>query len=107
MIKHGHDAGNNINEHRYARLRQSGGRLSFEGLSGLDTTVLDNILYKTHTRLQVQTYTTGLQRDLIKEGEKKAREKAEKQRQKEKQKQAKSKSIVTSPDPQHVSKTGR
>ena len=91
MIKHGHDAGNDVNENRYARLRHRT-RHSFEGLSGLDTTIIDNVLYKTHTRLKVKTYTTGLQRDLVKEGEKKAREKAEKLKKKQEFDKAKDKS---------------
>ena len=80
MIKHGKDAGNNVNQQRYQRLRHTGSRQIFEGLSGLDTSLTENLLFKTHTRLKVKTYTTGLQRDLVKEGEKKAREKAAKEK---------------------------
>ena len=70
MIKHGHDKGNDVNENRYQQLRHTRNRQIFEGLSGLDTVLSDNILYKTHTRLKVKTYQTGLQRDLKKEAEK-------------------------------------
>ena len=82
MIKHGKDAGNTVNQLRYKRLRQTSSRQIFEGLSGLDTILKENILYKTHTRLKVVTYKTGLQRDLELEAAKKAKEKAEKEKAK-------------------------
>lgn len=82
MIKHGHDTGNDVNEHRYQQLRHTRNRQVFEGLSGLDSTVSDNILYKTHTRLKVKTYQTGLQRDLVKEDLKAKAKKKKKEAQK-------------------------
>ena len=66
MIKHEPDRGNLMNQHRFTRLKQSKKRFRFDGLSSLDTQIVQNVYYKTHVRLKVQTYKTGLQVDLEK-----------------------------------------
>ncbi|CAK8671059.1 unnamed protein product [Clavelina lepadiformis] len=64
MIKHGSDAGNSENSHRWDRLHLAVKRQPLDGVNNLDTTISDEIKYRTHTRLKVKTYKTGLQREL-------------------------------------------